>query len=201
VRCYHCYLWRQQKSLPLSAYLELKLSWELYQRPPQQLAAAESRKLDAAAERQRLLEAKILSSPEAAQAVVTPEAVATRLAEIRARYADTESFTADLRGIGLDVPGLEAEIARDLSIEGVLDHISASVPPATDVDAEIFYRVHLGRFVQPERRTLRHILVTFGNDDEKQTAQILLNELRAQIANADDFGDCAMRHSHCPTAL
>jgi peptidyl-prolyl cis-trans isomerase C len=190
-----------QEILPLSAYLELKLAWELYQRPPQQLAEAESLKLDAAAKRQRLLEAKILSSPEAAQAVVTPAAVAARLAEIRARYADTESFTADLRGIGLDVSGLETEIARDLRIEGVLDRISSSVPPASDVDAEIFYRVHLGRFAKPERRTLRHILVTFANETERQAARKLLNDLRIRIAGADDFGDCAMRHSHCPTAL
>jgi peptidylprolyl isomerase/peptidyl-prolyl cis-trans isomerase C len=148
-----------------------------------------------------LLEAKILSSPEAAQAVVTPAAVAARLAEIRARYTDEESFTADLRGIGLDRPGLEAEIARDLRIEGVLDHVTSSAPPATEVEAEIFYQVHHGRFAQPEKRTLRHILVTFANDAEKQAALALLNDLRKRIANADDFGDCAMRHSHCPTAL
>jgi peptidyl-prolyl cis-trans isomerase C len=185
----------------LSAYLELKLAWELYQRPPQQLAPAESVKLGAAAERQRLLEAKILSSPEAAQAVVTQAAVTARLAEIRTRYADTESFTVDLQGIGLDESGLETEIARDLRIEGVLDHVTTSMPPVTDVDAEIFYRVHLGRFVQPERRTLRHILVTFANDAEKQAALKLLNDLRNRIADVDDFGDCAIRHSHCPTAL
>ncbi len=185
----------------MSAYLELKLAWALYQRPPQQLAQAESTKLDAVAGRQRLLEAKILSSPEAAQAVVTPVSVADRLAEIRARYTDAEAFTADLGGIGLDVSGLEAEIARDLRIEGVLDHISVSVPPATDVDAEIYYRVHLGRFVQPERRTLRHILVTFSGAAEKQSAQALLDDLRCRIVDADDFGDCALRHSHCPTAL
>lgn len=185
----------------MSAYLELKLSWELYQRPPQQLAAAESARLGAAAERQRRFEAKILLSPEAGQAVVTPAAVAARLAEIRARYADVESFAVDLRGIGIDVAGLEFEIARDLRIEGVLDHVASSIPPATEIDAEIFYRVHAGRFTQPERRSLRHILVTFTSAAEKQAALALLDGLRSRIATADDFGDCAMRHSHCPTAL
>lgn len=185
----------------MSAYLELKLAWELYQRPPQQLATAESARLGAAAERQRRLEAKILSSPEAGQAVVTPAAVAARLAEIRARYADAESFALDLRGIGIDVAGLESEIARDLRIEGVLNHVASSIPPATETDAEIFYRVHAGRFMQPERRSLRHILVTFTTAAEKQAALALLDGLRPRIATADDFGDCAMRHSHCTTAL
>lgn len=185
----------------MNAYLELKLAWELYQRPPQQLAQAESVALDAAAARQRRLEAKILASPAAAQALVTAAAVAARLAEIRARYADEDSFIGDLSGIGLDQAGLEAEIARDLRIEGVLERVAAAVPPATEVDAEIFYRVNLGRFAQPERRTLRHILVTFTGAAEKQAALSLLNDLRTRIADADDFGNLAMRHSHCPTAL
>ena len=82
-----------------------------------------------------------------------------------------------------------------------LDAQGLGLSSATDVDAEIFYRVHLSRFVRPERRTLRHILVTFTNDTERQAALTLLNNLRNRIADADDFGDCAMRHSHCPTAL
>lgn len=185
----------------MNAYLELKLAWELYQRPPQQLAAAESIALDATAARQRQLEAKILATPEAAQALVTPAAVAARLAEIRARYTDEDSFNVDLSGIGLSPSGLEAEIARDLRIEGVLDRVAAHAPMATAVDAEIFYRVHIARFTQPERRTLRHILLTFANAAEKSAALALLNDLRTRIADADAFGNLAMKHSHCPTAL
>lgn len=185
----------------MNAYLELKLAWELYQRPPQQLAAAESIALGATAARQRQLEAKILATPEAAQALVTPAAVAARLTEIRARYTDEDSFNVDLSGIGLSPSGLEAEIARDLRIEGVLDRVAAHAPMATAVDAEIFYRVHIARFTQPERRTLRHILLTYANAAEKSAALALLNDLRTRIADADDFGNLAMKYSHCPTAL
>jgi nitrogen fixation protein NifM len=185
----------------MSSYLELKLSWELYQRPPQQLAPDESAALGATAERQRQLEAKILAAPEAAQAVVTPVAVNQRFVEIRARYSDEDSFRADLASIDLDAQGLEAEIARDLRIEGVLERISSAAAVATEIDAEIFYRVHAGRFAQPERRTLRHILVTFTDAKERQAALTLLTGLRTSVADIDAFGDAAMKHSHCPTAL
>jgi nitrogen fixation protein NifM len=185
----------------MNAYLELKLSWELYKRPPQQLTAIESAKLDAIASRQRRLEAKILATPEAAQAVVTPMAVEQRLSEIRARYADEESFRADLAGIGLDTHGLEAEITRDLRIEGVLERVASAAAPATDMDAEIFYRVHAGRFARPERRTLRHILVIHANAAERRAAFALLAGLRERLADAAAFGAAAMKHSHCPTAL
>lgn len=187
--------------MTMGSYLELKLAWELYQRPPQRLAAAESAALDAAAARQRLLEGRILASPEAVQALVTPAAVAQRLAEIRARYADEESYRADLAGIGLDAPGLEAEIARDLRIEGVLERVASAAVPATDVDAEIFYRVHADRFARPERRELRHILVTCADAAEKRAAIDLLKRLRASCVDAEAFAAAAMKHSHCPTAL
>lgn len=185
----------------MNAYLELKLAWELYQRPPQQLATEENTHLAAVAARQRLIETKILATPEAAQAHVTPAAAAARLAEIRARYPDEAAFLADLESIDLDAAGLEAEIARDLRIEGVLERVAAAVPAATATEAEIFYRVNAARFAQPERRTLRHILITFNNRAEKRAAESLLAGLAAELRSADDFAAAAQRHSQCPTAL
>ncbi len=185
----------------MSAYLELKLAWELYQRPSQQLADTERTQLDVAAQRQRTLEAKILSSPEAGHTVVTAAAVTARLDEIRARYHDAESYAADLRQIGLDQSGLEAEVARDLRIEGVLELVTANVEPITELDAEIFYQLHRTRFIRPERRSLRHILITFTGEEEKQAAHTTLDELRARLTTEEGFADAAMRHSHCPTAL
>lgn len=185
----------------MSTYLELKLSWELYQRPPRQLAEAESVALGDAARRQQVLETRILSSPEAAQAVVVPAAVADRVAAIRARYDDETSYVADLRQIGLDPSGLEAEVARDLRIEAVLDRVTASVAAVTELDAELFYQVHRARFTLPERRSLRHILLTFSGPAEKLAAQATLDRLRGGLATVEGFADAALRHSHCPTAL
>lgn len=185
----------------MNAYLELKLAWELYQRLPQQLATEENTRLAAAAGRQRAIEARILATPEAAQAHVTPDAVAARLAEIRARYPDEAAFLTDLDGIGLDPAGLEAEIARDLRIEGVLERVAAAVPAATETEAEIFYRVNAARFARPERRTLRHILVTFNNRAEKRAAESLLAGLATDVRGGADFTAAAQRHSQCPTAL
>lgn len=185
----------------MSAYLELKLSWALYRRPPSRLAAAESAALASVAARQRRLEDRILASPEADRAAVAPAAVARRRAEIRARYADEAGYRADLVGIGLDPQGLEAEIARELRIEGVLERVAGAVAPAGDADAERFYRAHAGRFARPERRSLRHILLTCADAAEKRAARELLAGLRARLVDAPAFGAAALRHSHCPTAL
>jgi len=58
---------------------------------------------------------------------------------------------------------------------------------------------------RPESRLLRHILVTFDNDEEKRAAQILLQDLRRQIEQAPEraaaFAAAALANSHCPTAM
>lgn len=183
------------------AYIELKLAWELHRASPESLGAEERRKLHAAALRQQDMEAVILSSPEAAAAIVTTAAVDRRFGEIRARYEDDARFAADLARIGLDLAGLQAAVARDLHLEAVLERIEGAVPPVSDLDAEIFYRLHSARFAAPERRTLRHILLTFGDADEKVRVRSDIESLRAGATDAGAFADLALRHSQCPTAL
>lgn len=71
----------------------------------------------------------------------------------------------------------------------------------TDTDAELFYRLNPERFERPERRTLRHILITFDTSQEQRQARSRLTELAAHLRTGADFADLALRHSHCPTAL
>lgn len=183
------------------AYVELKLAWQLHQASPESLGTEDRRKLHEAALRQQALEATLLSSPEAAAAIVTPAAVDRRFRDIRARYEDDAQFAADLARIGLDVAGLQAAVARDLRLESVLERIEGAVPPADDIDAEIFYRLHSARFAAPERRTLRHILLTFRDDADRARAMADIAALRADAVDAEAFAALALRHSQCPTAL
>lgn len=183
------------------AYLELKLAWELHKASPESLDAEDRRRLHQAALRQQEMESMILSSPEAAATVITPESIEARLGEIRARYEDDRQFATDLARIGLDLPGLQAAVARDLRLEAVLERIEGAAPPVSDLDAEIFYRLHSARFSAPERRTLRHILLTFKGDEERERVRAEIEDLRVQAINAKAFSALALRHSQCPTAL
>ena len=54
-------------------YLELKLSWELFQKPPEALSEAEHLRVAEVATRQNAIEQRILSSCEAASVVVPPD--------------------------------------------------------------------------------------------------------------------------------
>jgi len=182
-------------------YAELKLSWELYQKAPEMLAEAEFAKLSKIAARQNAIEQKILASPQAANVIVPGTTLATRIAEIRARYQGEDEFTKDMERIGLTEDGLKQIVELELRVEALLDKVASNVAQLSSVDAEIYYRLHPEAFTPPESRRLRHILLTFNNSKEKLKALAQLEMLRSTLQNAEKFGEAAQRHSQCPTAM
>jgi len=184
-----------------AAYLELRLAWQLHGSVPEALPDATRRQLQVTLSRQQVLEQAILQSPEAMHAMVPAAALAGRLEAIRARYADLAEFRADLARLGMDEAALEAQVARELRIESTLERIVAAVPAVTAAEAEIFYHLHPEKFFRPERRQLRHILITFDSRQAGNAARQTLRALCAMAPDAEAFAAAALRHSHCPTAL
>ncbi len=185
----------------LHSYLELKLSWELFQKAPDALSDPERSKLAQVANKQNSIEQGILRSAEAASVIVPAAAVNNRLADIRQRYASEEEFTNDMLRSGLDEASLGQAVERDLRVESVLDKIAAGVAAADSVEAEIYYRLHPDAFDRPESRRLRHILITFDSSKGKNKASRLLDELRSKLRHAEQFAAAALSHSQCPTAM
>lgn len=182
-------------------YLELKLAHELFKKAPDTLSEAEQARLGEVAGKQARLEQRILASTTAAQVVVPAPTIATRLDEIRQRYASPDDMAADLERNGLNADKLAEAVERDLRIEAVLDKVASAVPAVTEVDAEIYYRLHPEAFDRPEARRLRHILITFSNPIEKAIAAKTLEDLRSTGKNVENFSQAALRHSQCPTAM
>jgi peptidylprolyl isomerase/peptidyl-prolyl cis-trans isomerase C len=182
-------------------YLELKLAHELFNKAPDTLSEAEQARLGEVAGKQARLEQRILASATAAQVVVPAPTIATRLDEIRQRYASPDDMAADLERNGLNADKLAEAVERDLRIEAVLDKVASAVPAVTEVDAEIYYRLHPEAFDRPEARRLRHILITFSNPIEKAIAAKTLEDLRSTGKNVQNFSQAALRHSQCPTAM
>lgn len=185
----------------MPAYLQLKLSQELFQKPPQALDAAEAARLGEVVSRQARIEAAVLASPEALGVVVPEATLENRLAEIRNRYANPDEFKADMDNQGISAAELSLAVARDLRIEAVLERVSAQAATVSEVDAEIYYRLHPGAFSRPEMRRLQHILITCDDPASRTKAETTLLALRQQLTDADSFASAALKHSQCPTAL
>lgn len=183
------------------AYLELKVSWELFQKAPEGLSDPERHRVEEVARKQDTLEQRILAHADAAKVVVPDATLATRLSEISQRYASHDEMSQDLERLGLNETELGKAVERDLRVEAVLEKVASTVPAVTRVDAEIYYRLHPEAFDRPEARRLSHILITFENAKEKAKAQATLEKLRCTVENSEKFGAAALRHSQCPTAM
>ena len=185
----------------LPGYLELKLSWELFQKAPETLSEPERHRLSEVARKQDSIEQRILASRAAANVMVPAATLATRIAEVRQRYPSEDEFSHDLERNGLNESLLAEAVERDLRVESVLEKIASATAPVTAVDAEIYYRLHPEAFDRPEARRLRHILITFNNPKERDKAFAELTTLRTTAKNLHKFAEAAHRHSQCPTAM
>lgn len=186
-------------------YLTLKLAQELYHKLPERLDAPERQRVAAVAARQLRIERCILGTPEAAQVVLPASSVDQGVAEIRERYAGADEFERDVAHAGLDAKSLRDAIARDLTVDAVLERVASRGVAVGDTDVEIFYLMQRERFRQPERRTLRHILVTVNDSlpgSERAAARSRIEAIRARLLKAPErFAEQALKHSECPTAM
>ncbi|WP_018607815.1 nitrogen fixation protein NifM [Uliginosibacterium gangwonense] len=188
-----------------SPYLVLKFASAMFKAVPAALDAMQMQQVLAAAARAEELERRILSSREAAGVVVGEEALQRGLAEIRTRFASEEDFAEELARHSMDQPRLCEEIARNLRVDTVLERISTKVASISNAEVEIFYLIHHERFQLPERRTMRHILITVNEDIPENTAAqayAKLADILGQCqSHPERFAELALRHSECPTAM
>jgi len=185
----------------MQAYLELKISWELFKKVPAALNPAEQAKLHKISVHQARIEALVLGAPEAAGVMVPWPAVEARLKEIQSRYPDRDEFLADMRAHHLSESSLVDAINRDLRLETVLERVSATAGMVSEVEAEIYFRLHPAAFQRPEMRRIQHILMTFDSPGEKARVQATLNALIPALTDHESFAALALKHSQCPSAL
>ncbi len=186
-------------------YLTLKLALALFKKPPDKLDAPERQRVEEVAARHLEIERRILATPEAARTIVPWPSIDPAFAELRGRYASEKEFIADMKRADLDPPLLVAAIARELRFNAVLDGVASQLAAASDTDVEIFYLMHRERFRRPERRTLRHILVTINEDlpgSERALAGEKIRAIHARLAQSPGlFAEQALQYSECPTAM
>ena len=188
-----------------SPYLALKLAREFYGKSPEALDRAERHRVAELARRQAEIESRILASVEASSVMLPDSSVAGALAEIRQRYPTTEEYAADLARTGLTHESLSQALERDLKVEAVLEQVAHRAPPVSATDIEIFFLQHAERFVKPETRTLRHILVTINDSlagNERVAAHAKISAIHLRLTKEPQrFAEQALKHSECPTAM
>jgi nitrogen fixation protein NifM len=191
---------------PQLAYLMLKNALASYQKTPDKLAPIELAAVEKQARLQYDLEEKILSSKQAKKVIVEPKKIERALETIQQDYSDQDSFVQELAQHGMTLENFRVALARELQTEAILDSIGASVGELiNEVDAQIYYYLHLNQFQQPEKRTVRHILITINDDLAENTHEAAKSRI-TQIAHSLQhdpqlFIEQAKKFSECPSAL
>lgn len=155
--------------------------------------------------KQALIQRAVLASDLAADAVVKTSDVDQAIDEIEASFADAIGFGAKLAAWGLSREMFREVMALELKVAKVLDSVIERVEPVTDVECEIYFHMNGDKFLQPEMRKLRHILVTVNDDyvENRRGASLKrIGEVERLLArHSSDFETLAARYSECPTAM
>lgn len=190
---------------PGLAYLLLKNSLKLFEKPWPQLTATEQEVARREAMEELRLQQLILRTAEAAGVILDPAVLDQAIGLIRKRFADPQGFTDELRAHQLDEETLRHAVANELRVDGVLALIGQQGGQANAEEVAAFYHANQEHFHTPELRTARHILITINDDFPDNTR----NRARQRIEAAHDqlqedparFGELVQRYSECPSAL
>lgn len=190
---------------PEYAYHLLRGALERFQKNANDLTEQQLLEASSVADRTWALESIVLSSPEAMDVTVTDADIDRAVAEIGSRYTDRVAFLADLDNNGLDENVLRSALRRELLFDAVMERVSVKTPTVSELDIQIFYQLHADRFIKPETRKARHILITVNPAYPENEYRRVLERMRPMVAklrrNPARFRDLACSHSECPTAL
>ena len=186
-------------------YLRLRSALVGFQRTPAELNDDERRIVEQQAVQAYAIEEQVLATSEARDVHVPASVVEQAVRGIIERYPDRVEFETDLERNGLDTDTLRRAVERELRVEAVIERVLADHCEVSDDEVAIYYLQHKERFVRPEVRTLRHILITVNDDYPENSVERARERLHAvrQELNGDisRFEQLARSHSECPSAM
>jgi peptidyl-prolyl cis-trans isomerase C len=187
------------------AYYRLRAALDQFGQSPAALGAEQRAQADQRAHQEYALERQVLSAPEACDVVIADHMVTQAQETVRSRYPSEDAFNADLERNNLSQETLWLALQRELTVEAVLDKVGARAAQVNDLEVKLYYYLHLERFVQPETRTLRHVLITVNEqfpENHPAEARARIESIAARVRRKPHrFGEQAGKHSECPTGL
>lgn len=190
---------------PELAFHRLRAALARFGALPDALEPAQRQAVERQAAREFAVESRVLAAPEAGDVAMPPASVEQAMDTVRARYADAAELDEDLRRNGLSEDSLREALVRELTVEAVLERVKSRVAKVDDVEVMIYYHLHQQRFMQPETRTARHVLVTVNDEfpeNRRREARARIDDIAGRVRRKPSrFAEQAAKHSECPTAM
>ena len=189
----------------MESYIFLRTALNLFKKPPIDLNDTERQQAEKQARHEWQIEERVLNSSEALGVLISETEIEHAYQEIRQRYTDETSFLTELAKNDLDEQRLRLALARQCKVNAILDRVGSRAESVSDIDIELYYRLHQGKFNLPERRAVSHIFISINPDYPENTRLEALkraNDLHAKLHKKPfKFAELALKHSECPTAL
>ncbi len=184
-------------------YLLIKLAQQQFGVNPDQLSASEVQQVTSSASALGEMQTLIGQSGEAALVHIAGCEVEQALAQLIEQCGDEAQFQLLLNKHHLTRESLSACLREELLCEQVLKRVASQVPPLPNAKAYDYYQQHLAKFSRSRMWQVSHLLITINDafsDNTRPAARARIDALYQQ-ANADNFGQLALQHSECPSAL
>ncbi len=141
---------------------------------------------------------------DAADVVVTDEAVEEYIEELRTYFAGGDSLEARMAMQGITLEDLRRDIVADMKIRSLLDQMTESIAAADEEQVRAFYDENREMFSVPELVSASHILIQVegeADEAEREAAKAKMVEIREKLlAGEATFDEAAQEHSSCPSS-
>jgi len=185
-------------------YHLLKVALQDFHKNLSELNPEQWRQVNAKAVQSFRIESQVLRTGQAAQVVIGEQQLNQAVAELAQRYEHHSDFIADLRANHLDEATLRSALWRELVFDAVLQRISADICISQE-EVIAYYQAHPGKFMRPEKRLARHILITINPEYLENTAENArqrLEKINSELQGQGElFAHFAQRYSECPSAM
>lgn len=128
----------------------------------------------------------------------TDAEVEARLGEMQKQFPDQAAFQKALDARGMSLDRLKADTRTDIAISKMMDAEVASVPEASDAEAQEFYDKNPDKFQQSEQVRASHILLMVDEKADAAAKEKVKAEAEALLKRArsgEDFAALAKEHS------
>jgi peptidyl-prolyl cis-trans isomerase C len=133
---------------------------------------------------------------------IKTEAVSGQLQKIKQRYPNQEEFKKLLSSMDLTEADVQAQIARGMAIQELIDKEVAEKIKVSDEETKAFYDKNPQLFQQPEQVKASHILIKVQSDapdEQKAEARKKIESVQQKVKKGEDFATLAKTYSEGPS--
>lgn len=186
-------------------YRILRIANERFGLAPAQLSDEQQQEAQRIAVYEQTLEQQVLSSQEARKVMIPEQHTNAAVARIRERYDNDDEFIAALEAEGINEQELRQSLHRELLVEAVMELVASRGVRVSETEARLYYYLNQEQFRQPQKRGVRHILITVNDDLDENNAisasDRCMNISRRLQKHPGRFAEQALKHSECPSSL